>query len=596
MLEIEATKEDRSFLGVQKQDLNMKTVNRVRKSRSGTPKEEIICLGAFNNNQKPEHQNQKIQMQSTPKSKEVESPKVQSTGETVSKSQIPRKIKNSDSGMKPTKIPEASKPTTTTETLQTQKVKNQGHSESQSQNTTNGNKSLLRPHLNKDISKKATPRSDSSKKPENPSPGHNKRKYGENTEKILHDCVEDLMETIPDTKGWSSEVKKEVTHCLKSLVVEETKGKMVSPVTLEDDDLVEVTMTFNKIAYDNLLKGNLPLINVDPETGKDLSEISFSQNIINRVKKNDGGHQEFRIRLDENKRYEAAKARPGQEGAFEQCFELLGGFDIMSTNVSKKDESEASTGAMSRNWENKVQALRIYTEKMLKCFDCEKIVKEEIGVHLTLEHWSVQVQAWNKPVRNEKGRMACGICGIEIASMGQRQYLIHSTFAHGALYELNKSLDLNLDGGIAQALFDKSEEEERRQKRKAQQDHRGVKRQRSTSIGKERNVAIENRSVVSQDQLKMAQKIKSYKKLTEKEIQVITKEIPLRRSTMVEKDELKNAVKKMLTKLHLIYTIGVNEVPQEYTTIRNSLTSNINRLYGREGSGRVENMWEGEPE
>ena len=65
---------------------------------------------------------------------------------------------------------------------------------------------------------------------------------------------------------------------------------------------------------------------------------------------------------------------------------------------------------------------------------------------------------------------------------------------------------------------------------------------------------------------------------------------------MVEKDELKNAVKKMLTKLHLIYTIGVNEVPQEYTTIRNSLTSNINRLYGREGSGRVENMWEGEPE
>merc|ERR1712001_316220 len=175
-------------------------------------------------------------------------------------------------------------------------------------------------------------------------------------------------------------------------------------------------------------------------------------------------------------------------------------------------------------------------------------------------------------------------------------YLIHSTFAHGALYELNKSLDMGLDGGIAQALFDKSEEEERRQKRKAQQDHRGVKRQRSTSSGKERNVATENRPVASQEQLKMAQKIKSYKKLTEEEIQVLRKEIPLRRSTMVEKDELRNAVKKMLTKLHLVYTIGVNEVPQEYTTIRNSLTSNVNRLYDRESFGRTENMWEGGPE
>ena len=94
----------------------------------------------------------------------------------------------------------------------------------------------------------------------------------------------------------------------------------------------------------------------------------------------------------------------------------------------------------------------------------------------------------------------------------------------------------------------------------------------------------------------MAQKVKSYKKLTEEEVQVIRKEIPLRRSTMVEKDELRNAVKKMLTKLHLVYTIGVSEVPQEYTTIRNSLTSNVNRLYDRESFGRIENMWVGEPE
>ena len=91
----------------------------------------------------------------------------------------------------------------------------------------------------------------------------------------------------------------------------------------------------------------------------------------------------------------------------------------------------------------------------------------------------------------------------------------------------------------------------------------------------------------------MAQKVKSYKKLTEREVQVIRKDIPLRRSTIVEKDELRNAVKKLLTKLHLVYTIGVNKVPQEYLNIRNSITSNVNRLYDEDNSGRIENMRDG---
>ena len=60
---------------------------------------------------------------------------------------------------------------------------------------------------------------------------------------------------------------------------------------------------------------------------------------------------------------------------------------------------------------------------------------------------------------------------------------------------------------------------------------------------------------------------------------------------MVEKDELRIAVKKLLTKLHLVYTIGANEVPQEYTTIRNSFTTNVNRLYAKEHADQIENMW-----
>ena len=102
--------------------------------------------------------------------------------------------------------------------------------------------------MNRDISKNVTSRSEDSRKSENSNPGSNKGKYGENTEKILHECVEGLMETIPAAKEWPPEVKKEATQNLKSLVVEEIKGKMISPVTLNDDDLVEVTMTFNKTA------------------------------------------------------------------------------------------------------------------------------------------------------------------------------------------------------------------------------------------------------------------------------------------------------------------------------------------------------------
>ena len=59
---------------------------------------------------------------------------------------------------------------------------------------------------------------------------------------------------------------------------------------------------------------------------------------------------------------------------------------------------------------------------------------------------------------------------------------------------------------------------------------------------------------------------------------------------MVEKDDLRNAVKKVLTKLHLVYTMGITTVPREYVSIRNSITTNFNRLYDENSSDREENM------
>ena len=77
---------------------------------------------------------------------------------------------------------------------------------------------------------------------------------------------------------------------------------MISPLPLAEDDLIEIRMTFNKTGYTNLLNGDLPLINVDPATGNDLSETSFTQRIINRIRKNDGGLQEFRVKVDRKMR------------------------------------------------------------------------------------------------------------------------------------------------------------------------------------------------------------------------------------------------------------------------------------------------------
>ena len=55
---------------------------------------------------------------------------------------------------------------------------------------------------------------------------------------MLTNYVEELMETIPESRKWTSNIKREAKVNLKGLVVEEIKGKMISPVTLTEEDLV----------------------------------------------------------------------------------------------------------------------------------------------------------------------------------------------------------------------------------------------------------------------------------------------------------------------------------------------------------------------
>ena len=161
---------------------------------------------------------------------------------------------------------------------------------------------------------------------------------------------------IPESGKWQTQVRKEARKKLRTLVEEELKGKLITPLPLAKDDLIEVRMTFNKTGYNNLLNGDLPLINVDPTTGNDLSETSFTKRIINRIRKNDGGLQEFRVKVNRKKRYDADSEQSGSNNAknddsIEQSFEMLGNFDIISRVVPEEERSEEQSGTMSENWE-----------------------------------------------------------------------------------------------------------------------------------------------------------------------------------------------------------------------------------------------------
>ena len=99
--------------------------------------------------------------------------------------------------------------------------------------------------------------------------------------------VEDIITTIPDSRNWSTECRTEMRKKIRDLIEIELTGKMIRPLEVAEDELLEVKMFFNRKGYINLLKGDLTLLNTDPETGEELSELDFSQNIITRIKKGD---------------------------------------------------------------------------------------------------------------------------------------------------------------------------------------------------------------------------------------------------------------------------------------------------------------------
>ena len=49
------------------------------------------------------------------------------------------------------------------------------------------------------------------------------------------------------------------------------------------------------------------------------------------------------------------------------------------------------------------------------------------------------------------------------------------------------------------------------------------------------------------------------------------------------------AVSKLLTKLHLLYTMGMDNVPKGYIFARNSMMSNFNKLYGERNAEEEKN-------
>ena len=306
--------------------------------------------------------------------------------------------------------------------------------------------------------------------------------------------------------------------------------------------------------------------------------------------------QEFRVKVDRKRRYEEDRAQSGgsntrNDNSIEQSFEMPGDLDIISRVIPEEERSEEHFGAMSKNWETGIQVQRIYSEMNIRCFMCGKVIQEEIGVHMALTHCRTAVGNWNKPIHTGNERWRCKNCNEDVTSMSVDNYLIHSTFAHDALEKLSIEHNLKLVEEIRKALKERSENEEREAQSEHRNRNRGVKRQRSTSRSTEAlSEPNHSSSEKSQDEKKMAQKLNSYTPLTTKEVQVLRRDIPLRKSTLEEKDELRNAAKKVLTKLHLVYTMGLTAVPKKYVCTRNSMTTNFNHLYDENNSEREENM------
>ena len=78
---------------------------------------------------------------------------------------------------------------------------------------------------------------------------------------------------------------------------------------------------------------------------------------------------------------------------------------------------------------------------------------------------------------------------------------------------------------------------------------------------------------------RMQQKIKSSTPMTTWEIKVLTREITIRSAASEEKEEMANAVSKIYTKLHLLYTMGIRNVPEQYHFNWRNLNSNLNNIY-----------------
>ena len=150
-------------------------------------------------------------------------------------------------------------------------------------------------------------------------------------------------------------------------------------------------------------------MNTDPITGKDLSELGFDQKVIHRIPKNQGGYQEFKIKIDKEKRYEINEegTRTDKERENEyitQSYELPGNFDITTRKIRKDAMHENQTDFRSEAWEYGMRLQRVLSERGLECWICRARIREEIGAHVAQAHhtkdiWKIKPPYYIKGVQ-----------------------------------------------------------------------------------------------------------------------------------------------------------------------------------------------------
>jgi hypothetical protein len=217
------------------------------------------------------------------------------------------------------------------------------------------------------------------------------------------------------------------------------------------------------------------------------------------------------------------------------------------------------------------------TESGLTCWICNAYVQGEIGTHLAKAHYASLIWAWKTPRFVNGVEWLCTEC-VESKNQerySSEEYVVHSAIVYDSLHKMCINENIDLVHKIREANIRKAIRSGAGRKILAK-NAAGVnqveaeidsctQRHGNSTINIRPELKTNREEMLSRaERQRIQQKIRSSTPMTSQEIKALIREIPVRSATSEEKEEMANAVSKIHTKLHLLYTMGIRNVPEHY--------------------------------